>query len=69
MTTDLDGVERVFTDNPGIRRNFSGRVIRINPRRHHSARQPWLDRATVARETVAHGFKDPEGAVISSRDR
>lgn len=31
MTTDLGGVERVFTDNPDIRRNFSGRVIRINP--------------------------------------
>ena len=28
--SDLDGVEHDFTDNPDIRRNFSGRVIRIN---------------------------------------
>jgi glucose/arabinose dehydrogenase len=25
---------------------------------------PWLSRATVAAETFAHGFKDPEGAVL-----
>jgi len=27
--SDLDGVDHDFTDNPDIRRNFSGRVIRI----------------------------------------
>jgi aldose sugar dehydrogenase len=62
--TDLDGVERVFTDNPDIRRNFSGRVIRINADGTIPRDNPWLDRATVARETFAHGFKDPEGAAI-----
>ncbi len=62
--TDLDGVERDFTDNTDIRRNFSGRVIRINPDGTLPADNPWLHRATVAGETYAHGFKDPEGAAI-----
>lgn len=62
--SDLDGVEHDFTDNPDIRRNFTGRVIRINPDGTIPSDNPWLDRATVARETFAHGFKDPEGAAI-----
>lgn len=62
--SDLDGVERTFEDNPDIRRNFSGRVIRINPDGTIPVDNPWLDRATVSRETYAHGFKDPEGAAI-----
>jgi glucose/arabinose dehydrogenase len=63
--SDLDGIEgRVFTDNPDVRRNFTGRVIRINPDGTIPPDNPWLDRATVSRETFAHGFKDPEGAAI-----
>jgi len=62
--SDLDGVERTFEDNPDIRRNFSGRVIRINPDGTIPVDNPWLDRATVARETYAHGFRDPEGAAM-----
>jgi glucose/arabinose dehydrogenase len=63
--TDLDGIEgRVFTDNPDIRRNFSGRVIRINRDGSIPRDNPWLSRATVLPETFAHGFKDPEGAAI-----
>jgi glucose/arabinose dehydrogenase len=63
--SDLDGIEgRVFTDNPDVRRNFTGRVIRINPDGTIPPDNPWLGRATVARETFAHGFKDPEGAAI-----
>jgi glucose/arabinose dehydrogenase len=62
--SDLDGVERTFTHNPDIRRNFTGRVIRINPDGTIPVDNPWLDRATVSRETFAHGFKDPEGAAI-----
>jgi glucose/arabinose dehydrogenase len=62
--SDLDGVDHDFTDNPDIRRNFSGRVIRINPDGSIPADNPWLGRATVSRETFAHGFKDPEGAAI-----
>ncbi|MBN1240543.1 MAG: PQQ-dependent sugar dehydrogenase [Gammaproteobacteria bacterium] len=62
--SDLDGVERDFLDNPDIPRNFSGRVIRLNPDGTIPADNPWLSRATVARETYAHGLKDPEGAAI-----
>ncbi len=62
--SDLDGVDHDFTDNPDIRRNFSGRVIRINRDGTIPADNPWLGRATVARETYAHGLRDPEGAAI-----
>jgi glucose/arabinose dehydrogenase len=62
--SDLDGVEHDFMDNPDVRRNFSGRVIRINPDGSIPADNPWLDRATVSAETYAHGLKDPEGAAI-----
>ena len=62
--TDLDGVERTFTDNPDVRRNFSGRVIRVNRDGSIPGDNPWLGRATVLAETFAHGFKDPEGAAL-----
>jgi len=64
--SDLDSIEgRVFTDNPDVRRNFTGRVIRINRDGTIPPDNPWLGRATVSRETFAHGFKDPEGAAIN----
>ncbi len=63
--SDLDGVEHDFTDNPDIRRNFSGRVIRINRDGSIPKDNPWLSRATVAPETFAHGLRDPEGAAIN----
>ena len=64
--SDLDSIEgRAFTDNPDVRRNFTGRVIRIKPDGTIPADNPWLGRATVSRETFAHGFKDPEGAAIN----
>jgi glucose/arabinose dehydrogenase len=62
--SDLDGVERTFADNPDIRRNFTGRVIRINRDGSLPKDNPWLSRATVLAETYAHGFKDPEGAAL-----
>jgi len=63
--SDLDGVEHDFTDNPDIRRNFSGRVLRINRDGSIPKDNPWLARATVPADTFAHGFKDPEGAAIN----
>jgi glucose/arabinose dehydrogenase len=62
--SDLDGVERTFTDNPDIRRNFSGRIIRIGRDGSIPKDNPWLSRATVLAETFAHGFKDSEGGAI-----
>jgi len=63
--SDLDGVEHDFTDNPDIRRNFSGRVLRINRDGSIPIDNPWLTRATVPPATFAHGLRDPEGAAIN----
>jgi glucose/arabinose dehydrogenase len=63
--SDLDGVEHDFTENPDIRRNFSGRVIRINRDGSIPKDNPWLSRTTVLPETYAHGLRDPEGAAIN----
>jgi glucose/arabinose dehydrogenase len=63
--SDLDGVEHDFTDNPDIRRNFSGRVLRIGRDGSIPKDNPWLSRATVPATTFAHGFKDPEGAALN----
>jgi glucose/arabinose dehydrogenase len=62
--SDLDGTEHTTPHEPDVRRNFTGRVIRINPDGTIPPDNPWLGRATVARETFAHGFKDPEGAAL-----
>jgi glucose/arabinose dehydrogenase len=63
--SELDGIEgRDFTNEPDITRNFSGRVVRVNKDGTIPGDNPWLDRATVSRETYAHGLKDPEGAAI-----
>ncbi len=66
--SDLDGVGHDFSDNPDIRRNFTGRAIRINRDGSIPKDNPWLTRATVLRETFAHGFKDPEGRRDQSAD-
>jgi glucose/arabinose dehydrogenase len=62
--SDLDGVDHDFTDNPDIRRNFSGRVIRVNRDGSIPKDNPWLSRATVLADTYAHGLRDPEGAAL-----
>jgi glucose/arabinose dehydrogenase len=62
---DYDGEERDFTDNPDLRRNFSGRVLRINRDGSIPPDNPWLSRATVPPTTFAHGLRDPEGAAIN----
>jgi aldose sugar dehydrogenase len=63
--SDLDGVEHDFTDNPDVRRNFTGRIVRINRDGTLPKGNPWLGRATVLGETYAHGFKDSEGGAIN----
>jgi glucose/arabinose dehydrogenase len=63
--SDLDGVDHDFTDNPDIRRNFSGRVLRINRDGSIPKDNPWLSRATVTATTYAHGLRDPEGAALN----
>jgi len=44
-------------------------AIRINRDGSIPKDNPWLTRATVPRETYAHGFKDPEGAAIHPQTR
>ena len=61
----LDGMEHDFTAEPDIRRNFSGRVLRVNKDGSIPKDNPWLSRATVDALTFAHGLKDPEGATIN----
>ena len=63
--SDMDGVEHDFTENPDIRRNFSGRVVRIHRDGSIPRDNPWLGRATVFPETYAHGLRDPEGAALN----
>jgi aldose sugar dehydrogenase len=63
--SDLDGMEgRDFSAEPDVRRNFTGRFLRINRDGSIPKDNPWLSRATVAAETFAHGFKDPEGSAL-----
>jgi len=62
--SDLDGVEHDFTSEPDTRRNFAGMVMRIGRDGSIPKDNPWLGRATVAREIYAHGLKDPEGAAL-----
>jgi len=65
--SELDGLEdkEYDTESPDIRRNFTGRVIRINRDGTIPRGNPWLSRATVLPETFAHGLKDPEGAALN----
>jgi aldose sugar dehydrogenase len=63
--SDLDGVEHDFTADPDIRRNFSGRVLRINRDGSIPRDNPWLSRPTVPPDTFAHGLRDPEGAATN----
>jgi glucose/arabinose dehydrogenase len=63
--SDLDGIEgRDFAAEPDVRRNFTGRYLRINRDGSIPKDNPWLSRATVEATTFAHGFKDPEGAAL-----
>jgi len=61
----LDGMEHDFTADPDIRRNFSGRVLRVTKDGWIPKDNPWLSRATVDAQTFAHGLKDPEGATLN----
>ncbi len=68
--SDLDGrdysnLNGASVHEPDVRRNFTGRVLRIKPDGTIPPDNPWLGRATVARATYAHGLKDPEGAAIN----
>jgi len=62
--SDLDGMDHEISD-ADTRRNFTGRVSRINRDGSIPKDNPWLSRATVFPDTYAHGLRDPEGAAIN----
>ena len=62
--SDLDGTDHPPAD-PDIRRNFAGRVSRINPDGTIPKDNPFLDRPNVAPDVYSFGHRDPEGAAIN----
>lgn len=62
-----DGADHEFDDNPDLLRNFTGRVLRINRDGSIPVDNPWMNRATVAAATYAHGLRDPQGAAINPK--
>ena len=75
--SDLDGVDHDFTDNPDIRRNFSGRVLRINRDGSIPKDNPWLSRATVPARYIRarlqrsrrRGDQSADGRALGDRSR
>jgi aldose sugar dehydrogenase len=61
----LDGMDHDFTGEPDTRRNFSGRVLRVNRDGSIPKDNPWLSNPNVDKQTFAHGLKDPEGAALN----
>jgi glucose/arabinose dehydrogenase len=64
--SDLDSIEgRVFTDNPDVRRNFTGRVIRINPDGTIPKDNPFVGREGVRPEIWSLGHRNIQGATLN----
>lgn len=61
---NYDGEDHQVTD-PDILRNFTGRVVRINPDGSIPKDNPFLNDPTVLPETYSYGHRDPEGAAIN----
>lgn len=61
---NYDGEDHAVTD-PDILRNFTGRVVRINPDGSIPKDNPFLSDPTVLPETYSYGHRDPEGAAIN----
>jgi glucose/arabinose dehydrogenase len=60
----LGGPDHEITD-PDVLRNFTGRVVRINPDGTIPADNPFLDEPAVLPETFSYGHRDPEGMAIN----
>ena len=67
--SDLDGVEHTFADNPDIRRNFTGRVIRINRDGSIPEGQPVAQSRDRARGDVRARIQGSRGRCAQSADR
>ena len=64
---DLSGGRNGYESNPTIRKNFAGRVSRINPDGTIPRDNPFLDDPLVPPDVFAFGIRDPEGAAINPR--
>ena len=61
---DLSGGRNGYEANPTIRKNFAGRVSRINTDGTIPGDNPFLDDPLVPPDVFAFGIRDPEGAAI-----
>jgi glucose/arabinose dehydrogenase len=61
---DLSGGRNGYETNPTIRKNYAGRISRINTDGTIPADNPFLDDPLVPPDVFAFGTRDPEGAAI-----
>ena len=64
---DLSGGRNGYESDPTIRKNFVGRVSRINPDGTIPRDNPFPDDSLVPPDVFAFGIRDPEGAAINPR--
>ena len=64
---DLSGGRDSYESNATIRKNFAGRISRINTDGTIPADNPFLDDPLVPPDVYAFGTRDPEGAAIHPR--
>lgn len=64
---DLSGGSNGYESNPTIRKNFAGRVSRINTDGTIPKDNPFLGDPLVPPDVFAFGVRDPEGAAINPK--
>jgi glucose/arabinose dehydrogenase len=64
---DLSGGRESYESNPTIRKNFAGRISRINTDGSIPKDNPFLNDPLVPPDVYAFGVRDPEGAAINPK--
>jgi glucose/arabinose dehydrogenase len=64
---DLSGGRESYETNLTIRKNFAGRISRINPDGSIPKDNPFLNDPLVPPDVYAFGVRDPEGAAINPK--
>ena len=65
--SDLSGGRNSYETDVTIRKNFAGRISRINPDGTIPKDNPFLSEPLVPPDVYAFGVRDPEGAAINPR--
>ena len=65
--SDLSGGRNGYESDPTIRKNFAGRISRINTDGSIPKDNPFLSDPLVPPDVYAFGVRDPEGAAINPR--